>query len=188
MTNPRFEHLTALTAPEASRPLVAASGKRFGFVPSPIGKAARSPATLAHSLAGFAAFERSSLSAVEREVVAMTVATRNGCEYCVAMHSALLSKDAAAAPLVGALREGAPLPDARLEALRRFTRAVHEGSGRVDRETWEAFRAAGYDETTALDVVLGVGVYVLSTTMNILVDAEVDPPFAAFAWSPAAAR
>ncbi|MFO0671943.1 MAG: hypothetical protein U0235_20345 [Polyangiaceae bacterium] len=64
-----------------------------------------------------------------------------------------------------------PQPDPRLEALRRFTLAVYNGKGRVDAATWEMFTAAGFGEAEALDVVLGVGVYVMSTLANVLTDA-----------------
>jgi hypothetical protein len=39
-----------------------------------------------------------------------------------------------------------------------------------------------------LEVVLGVSVYVLSTFVNIATGAELDAPFAAFAWEPPARR
>ena len=67
------------TAPPAARPMLLGSQKQFGFVPSPVAKAAASPVALKHLFAGFAAFDQSSLTAIEREVVAMTVAFENGC-------------------------------------------------------------------------------------------------------------
>ncbi len=178
----RFDPLTTETAPAGSRSLTSASEKRFGFLPSPVAKAARSPALLQHLLAGFAAFDRSTLTAEEREVVAFTIAYRNACEYCMAMHSALLARDPEKRAFVTALRDGTPLPDARHEALRRFARAVHETHGRVSGADLEAFAAAGYGEEQALEVVLGVGVYELSTTLNVLTGAEVDAPFVDFRW------
>ena len=53
------------TAPAAARPMLLGSQKQFGFVPSPVAKAAASPVALKHLFAGFAAFEQSSLSATE---------------------------------------------------------------------------------------------------------------------------
>lgn len=181
--NERFAPLDTDSAPDRAKDLVRASTKRFGFLPSPIAKAARSPALLAHLLAGFAAFDRSSLTRDEREVVAFTVAYRNGCEVCMALHTSLLAKEPAHAGFVAALREGTPLDDPKLEALRRFVVAVHASHGRVSDEAWSAFVAAGYGEEQALDVVLGVGVYELSTATNILSNAEVDAAFAPFAWT-----
>lgn len=183
MNQDRFAPLTAETAPEPARPLLRGSAAQFGFLPSPVARAARSPELLKSLFAGFASFDRSSLSRVEREVVALTVAFENECHYCMAMHSTLLLGTPELAPLVAALRAGGPLPDPRLEALRVFTRAVYLGRGRVDAGTWSAFAAVGFGETEALDVVLGVGVYVMSTLANVLTDAPVDPPFAGQTWT-----
>jgi len=177
-----FPSFTAETAPAAARGRLAATQRQFGFVPSPVAKAAGSPPLLEHLLSGFAAFDRSSLSHVEREVLAMTVAHEVGCGYCVAMHSALGAGVAEVAPLVAALRVGGPLADARLDALATFARALVRDRAAVAPEVWASFAAAGYTDRHALDVVLGVGVYLLSTFVNIATDAELDPPFAAFAW------
>ena len=172
----QFPPLSPETAPSAARPLLAGTQSKFGFVPSPVAKVAASPAALKHLLAGFAAFDHSSLSPIEREVLAMTVAFENGCSYCMALHSAQLADS----PLLAPLRAGTPLPDAKLEALRSFTRAVVQRRGAVDTAPFEA---AGYTEQHALDVVLGVGVYVLSTYLNILTESELDAPFLPFAWT-----
>ena len=185
MTTSHFPPLTPDSAPSAARPMLVGSQNQFGFVPSPVAKAAASPVMLKHLLAGFAAFDRSSLSAIEREVVAMTVAFEHGCGYCMAMHSAQLA-NTDAAHLLASLRAGTPLSDTRLEALRLFTRAVLRTRARIDVDTWHRFQAAGYTEQTALDVTLGVGVYVLSTFVNILTESELDPPFIPYAWSPEA--
>lgn len=178
----RFESLSVETAPAGSRRYLEASAKQFGFVPSPVAKTARSPALLGHLLAGFVAFERSSLSAAEREVIAMTVARANDCRYCVALHTAALARDPNLAPLAEPLRAGKPLTEPPLEAVRRFTIALLEGRGAVGDDDWRAFEEAGFGEEQALDVVLGVGVYVLSTFANRATRAEIDAPFAPFAW------
>lgn len=178
-----FAPRTIDTAPEGARTLVAASQKQFGFLPSPVAKAAGSEPLLRHLLGGFGAFDRSSLTHVEREVLAMTVAFEVGCHYCMAMHSALGARATDVASHVGALREGRPLSDARLEALRLLVRELVRTHAHAPAQTWEGFAAAGFTEQNGLDVVLGVGVYVLSTYTNIATRSELDPPFVAFAWS-----
>ena len=170
-----FPRLSIEEAPAAARPLMTASAKHLGFLPSPVARAARSPALLAHLLAGFRAFEQSSLSPLEREVVAMTVAFENGCHYCMALHSAALARDPANAALLAALRAGRRLGEPRLDAIRDLTLDLLRG------RTGEP--AAGLSEENALDVALGVGVYVLSTTVNVFLDAELDPALAEFAWT-----
>ena len=177
-----FPALTVSSAPEAARQILAASERQFGFLPSPVARVAHAPVTLKHLLAGFAAFDHTSLTAIEREVVAMTVAWEIECHYCMAMHSAILSGNPDAAVLVAALRDGASLPDERLEALRAYVRAVVRHRGSVPDREAAALRAAGFGDAEALEIVLGIGVYLLSTLLNKVTGAEVDAPFVAFAW------
>ncbi len=177
-----FAPLDPDSAPEAARTLLAASQKQFGFLPSPVALGAHAPGVLQHLFASFVAFDRTSLSALEREVIAMTVAFEHGCHYCMAMHTALQAGSEHAQPIVAALRTGVPLPNVRLDALRSFARALVQHRGHVPAPIADAFSAAGYGEQQALEVVLGVGVYTLSTFMNIVTDAQLDAPFAAFAW------
>ena len=176
----RFQAHTEETSPDASRPILKGSQRQFGFLPAPVARAAESPALLKHMLAGFAAFDQSSLDAVEREVVAMTVAFDVGCHYCMAMHSALLSREQP--QLMEALRAGSELPTARLQALAEFVRALLAGKGRVSEVIWSAFIDAGFSSRHALDVVLGIGVYLLSTLTNVLTEAPLDAAFEGFAW------
>ena len=183
MTNrTRFPALSVDDAPEASRPLLAATTRQFGFLPSAVARISHSPVTLRHLLAGFASFDRTSLTPVEREVIAMTVAWEIECHYCMALHSATLGRTPGTSALVGALRDGSPLPDARLDALRRWVRAVVRERGSVPDSEAAALRAAGFGDAQTLEIVLGIGVYLLSTLLNKVTDAELDAPFAAFAW------
>jgi len=46
-----------------------------------------------------------------------------------------------------------------------------------------ALRAEGFTPQGQLDVLLGVGVYLLSTIGNVLTRAPIDPAFAEFVWS-----
>ena len=182
LTSPSFPALTVDTAPPSARHILAASERQFGFLPSPVARVAHAPVTLKHLLAGFAAFDQTSLTPVEREVVAMTVAWEIDCHYCMAMHSAILSGGADAGALVAALRDGSALADERLEALRSYVRAVVRHGGSVPDREATALRTAGFDDAQALEIVLGIGVYLLSTLLNKVTGAELDAPFAAFAW------
>jgi AhpD family alkylhydroperoxidase len=180
MNSTRFTSHTESSAPEAAKPILRASERRFGFLPSPVARAAESPTLLKHMLAGFAAFDQSSLDAIEREVVAMTVAFETGCHYCMAMHSALLSREHP--QLVAALRAGSTLPNARLQALSDFVRAAIQQHGHVPEPAWTALTLAGFTAQQALDALLGTGVYLLSTYTNILTEAPLDAALDAFAW------
>jgi len=168
------------TAPPASRAFLRATQAQLGFIPAAMARLAEAPTVLDAFARLQQIWDGASLGLLEREVVTFEVAHDNGCELCVAFHSAMLSR-ADQPALLAALRARRPLDDPRLEALRRFTRAVLDARGAVDDDALAAFRAAGFDNRQALDVVLGIATYTLSTYANRLVRAPVDPPLAAFA-------
>lgn len=159
-------------APEASRAALSATKQRFGGIPAPVARHASSPALLLTALSGLDAFEKTTLAPLEREVLAMTMGRRNGCRFCLKLHTRLLGALQAEAPLVRALESGEALGDARLEALRRFALALLEHSGDVPPHDWLSFREAGYTHEQALEVVLGVGVYTMTTLANRLTETS----------------
>ncbi|MFC8131419.1 carboxymuconolactone decarboxylase family protein [Streptomyces sp. NPDC057302] len=148
-----------------------------GRTPSAVARLAESPELLNSFLELSASFERTTLDPVAREVVIMTVAVRNDCHICVNMHTAKLRKLGADAELIAALREGRGLEEAGagagagLEVVRRFTLEVLATAGGVGDEELKAFLAAGYTERNALEVVMGIGTYTMSTLANRLTRA-----------------
>ncbi|MFF4877084.1 carboxymuconolactone decarboxylase family protein [Micromonospora sp. NPDC000668] len=181
-----FTSHTAETAPVAARPTVEAVSRRFGWLPAPVALMADSPQLLAGFLTANAGFEQTALEPLEREVVVLAVATTNECHVCVALHTGTLTRLGATTELITALRAGTALPEPRLEALRQFTLAVLDHRGAVPDDVLDDFLTAGYQPRHALDVVLGVGTYTISTFANRLTRAPLDPPLAAHAWEPAA--
>ncbi len=178
----QFEALNVETAPDGVRPLLEQEQKKRGFIAAPIARLAASPSLLGLSLEALHRFENSSLSPAEREVVAFTVGHDNGCGYCMALHTALAGRIPEVAPEVEALRRGEAPRSPRLRALSEFTRAVMRATGNVERDAWSAFLAAGFTRENALDVVMGVGTYTLTTYANRLVEAPLDPMLTRFAW------
>lgn len=176
-----FVDHTLDTAPAAARRPLKATVDKLGYLPAPMARLAASPQLLDGFLKLSAMFESTSLEPVAREVVIMTVAVRNGCHVCVAMHTAMLGGIGADAELVAALREQRPLPDAKLEALRAFTIEVMAAAGGVDDVVLKEFLEHGYTTQQALEVVLGIGAYTLSTFANRMTKAPLDYQLAAFA-------
>lgn len=68
-----------------------------------------------------------------------------------------------------------------MEALRTFTLEVLATAGAVTAAGLQAFLSQGYTSQNALEVVLGIGTYTLSTFANRLTGAPVDDQLAAFA-------
>jgi AhpD family alkylhydroperoxidase len=158
------------SAPAASRPFLKATLDQSGFLPVAMRRLAASPPVLDAFARLNAIWAKGVLDAREREVVVFTVAHHAGCELCLAFHNVLLAGEPS---LARALTEDLPL-EPRLDALRRFTRAVIAARGDVPDDERLAFEAAGYGPAHALDVVLGVATYTLSTYANRLVRAPVD--------------
>jgi AhpD family alkylhydroperoxidase len=152
-----------------------------GYLPPAVGLMATSPDLLDGFLRMSAAFEGTTLDPVAREVLIMTMATRNGCHLCLAMHTARLTRLAADDTLIAALRGGEPLADPRLDAIRAFTLRVLDTAGDVGDDALKAFLAPGYTEQNALEVVLGIGAYTMSTLANRLTGAPIDEPLRQFA-------
>ncbi|MEU6625026.1 carboxymuconolactone decarboxylase [Streptomyces litmocidini] len=118
-----------------------------------------SPETLDGFLRLSAIFESTTLDPHSRETVILTVAERNQCHLCVDMHE-------------GKMAALGPAPDAeRLAAVRKFTLQVLASSGAVSDEDLAAFEKAGHTRRNALEVVLGIGAYTVSTFANRLVRA-----------------
>lgn len=180
-----FVDHTAETAPEAARRTLAATEKKLGYLPTAVARLAESPQLLDGFLKLTAIFDSASLDPLARETLVMTMATHNSCHVCVAMHTAALERLDADPALVTALREDKPLPDERLQALRDFALSVLAHKGDVPDADLAAFIAAGFTTRQALEVVLGIGTYTLSTFANRLTRAPLDEPMTPFAWAPA---
>ncbi|WP_222872645.1 carboxymuconolactone decarboxylase family protein [Hankyongella ginsenosidimutans] len=91
----------------------------FGFVPNLHKILAESPAAHeAYSTLYKLATEKTNLTPVEVQVVMMTSNYHNRCHYCMAGHSMIMTMLKAPQDIITALREGKPLADAKLEALR----------------------------------------------------------------------
>ncbi|WP_147261221.1 carboxymuconolactone decarboxylase family protein [Pseudonocardia hierapolitana] len=169
-----FPAHTTETAPSASRRTMEGTERKLGFLPGAVARLAESPELLDGFLRASASFEATTLDPVAREVVIMTMAVRNDCHVCVAMHTGTLRRLGADEDLVAALQAGAPLGDVRLEAIRTFTLEVLATAGGVSDDAVRAFLARDYTLRNALEVVLGIGAYTMSTLANRLTGAPVD--------------
>ncbi|MFF8832400.1 carboxymuconolactone decarboxylase family protein [Streptomyces sp. NPDC015131] len=167
-----FTDHTLASAPPASRPVMEAVAARSGgHLPPAVARMAASPELLEGFMSLTALFDRTTLDPLSRETVIMTVAARNGCQVCVDLHTRKLRALGADPAVVTALRDGTPLPDERLAAVRRFVEAAYATTGEVADEDLANFLAHDYTERNALEVVMGIGTYTMSTFANRLTRA-----------------
>lgn len=180
----QFSVHTIDTAPEAATPILAGAAKAYGFLPNLLGVMAEAPPLLEGYMSLFEIFEKKTdLSPTEQQIVLMVNNRLNGCTYCMAAHTSIAQMQKIPADVIEALRDGSPLADSKLEALRVFAVKVNEDRGWVESADIEALVEAGYTTATAFEVILGTAVKVLSNYTNHIAETPVDAAFAPNAWS-----
>lgn len=173
------------TAPEESRPLLEKSKAAFGRLPGLHKVMAEAPGLLEGYQKLHELFVNSSFDKDELTVVWQTVNVENACHYCVPAHTGIAKSMGVDDAITDALRDGTPLPNARLEALRDFTLKLVRQHGNVAEADVQAFLDAGFTKRNILEVILGYSQKVMSNYTNHLAETPVDQPFQKFAWSPA---
>ena len=173
---------TIESAPDASKPILEAAKAKVGFIPNLMANMAEAPVLVESYLTLMGIFDKSDLSATEREIILMTNNRLNGCSYCMAAHTAVAKMSGVDAGVIEALRSGSSIDDPKLEALRMFSVIMHETRGHPSEAQVKALLAAGYTKQTILEVVVGTSLKVLSNYTTPIVDPELDKAFAPFAW------
>ena len=182
---------TIENAPQEAQAALTAAEKANGFLPNLLRVLANAPVALETYLTVSGINARSGLSLAEREVVQITAAATHGCGFCVAGHTAIATKKAGLdGTTVEQLRGLRPVADARLAAVADFATAVIATRGRVEDAELDTFRAAGFTDANALEVVLGVSLATLCNFANNLGQPPLNPQLEAFRWDglPAAAE
>lgn len=174
-------------APAEAQPRLEAAQKNNGFLPNLVRLLANAPVALETYQTVGEINSRASLTLAEREAVQITAAATHGCGFCVAGHSAVADKKAKMDQgVISALRDKAQVPDARLDAVARFTEAVIASRGALSDAELAAFKAAGFDDQAALEVVLGVSLATLCNFANNMGQPDLNPQLAAYEWKGAA--
>jgi len=166
-----------------SAPLLEQSNKAYGFVPNLHAVMAESPVMLEAYRALSTIFSKTDLSETERQIIVMTNNRLNGCTYCMAAHTSIMQGAKVPGDVITALREGTPIADPKLEALRVFAEKINVSRGRPDDGDIETFLAAGYTKRTVLEVIVGTSYKVLSNYTNHIATTPLDDAFAGNTWS-----
>lgn len=179
----KFQIHTIESAPEASQEALKIVQQNNGFIPNLIGVLANAPTALETYRTVGAINQRNSLTPTEREVVQITAAVSNGCDFCVAGHTAISIKQIKMPDdVLQALRKTSPITsDTKLDTLARFTLAVINTKGKVGEQLLNEFLNAGYTTQNALDVVLGVSLASLCNYANNLAQTPINPELQQYA-------
>lgn len=173
ITNGFNLHDTA-TAPAASVELLNGAQKAWGFVPNLHRVLAESPAALEAYGTLWNIAEKTRFTPVERNIAYLTIIYENECVYCMAGHTNLSRMAHVSDEAIAAVREGRTIPDARLEALRRFAARITRNRGVVTPAEVDAFKAAGYDNQAILDLLVLAATKLISNYTNHLAQTPRD--------------
>jgi uncharacterized peroxidase-related enzyme len=183
----RLTQIQPEAASGRARELLDAVKGRLGLVPNMTRAMANSPAALNGYLQLSGALGKGNLPARVREQIALAVAQANGCDYCLAAHSAVGRMVGLTADQIRDSRLGAAV-DPRADALIRFALKVVHARGGVDDSDLEAVRRAGFDDAAIAEVVANVALHVFTNYFNRLAGTDLDfPAVPALGPEPAAA-
>lgn len=170
--------------PEISKKIIAETEKALGFAPNMYKNMGANGALLdsyAHAYGSFR--ENAGFNSVEQEVILLSAAYVNNCDYCVAAHS-FVGDQMSNVPeeVTNAIREGKEIPDEKLSTLSEFTKKMTENRGWVEKDDVDQFLAAGYEKSHVLGVIAGIAVKTMSNYSNHITHPELDDAFAGRKW------
>jgi len=179
-----YEVHTKETAPPQSAEILANAEKAFGFIPNLLGVMAESPALLKAYMALGQIFDETSFSPIERQVIMLAASRFNECRYCMAAHSVTAGMQKIPADVIDAIRNDQPIPNDRLETLRKTVTTAIEQHGWLSEENQDAFFAEGYTRAQLFEVILGISYKTLSNYVNHVAEAPLDDAFVSGTWAP----
>ena len=171
----RLTQIPPEAASGRTRELLDAVKGKLGLVPNMTRAMANSPAALDGYLQLSGALGKGTLSARSREQIALAVAQANGCDYCLAAHSAVGRMVGLTVDQIRDSRLGTAV-DPKADALIRFALKVEDARGAVGDDDLEEVRRAGFDDAAIAEVVANVALHVFTNDFNRLVGTDLDFP------------
>lgn len=184
MKNNIFPYYSQDTAPEKSKGFLKKVLEKFGFIPNQDQILAIAPSTYESYNLSFDLFlGKSSLTLLEGQIVIMTASYENNSPYCMAAHTWGMEMTKVPQDVIDSLRNGNPIKDSKLEALRSFTRELIICHGHIDESKIETFIDAGYTQQNILEIIGGLSAKLISNYTNIIAKTELDDHMKSYQWS-----
>jgi uncharacterized peroxidase-related enzyme len=145
----------------------------FGLVPNMFRAVANSPAALSSMWAQFGALGAGSLGAKIGEQIAVAVADRNRCDYCLSAHTMLGKKAGASTEEMTSAQSGHS-EDSRTDAVLKLATALVDQRGRLADTDLQAARDAGLSQEEIVETVAHVALNVFTNYINVALEVPVD--------------
>jgi uncharacterized peroxidase-related enzyme len=147
----------------------------FGATPNMFKAVANSPAALQSMWSAFGALGAGVLGTKLGEQIAVAVAERNRCEYCLAAHT-LLGKNAGLSADDMAAAQAGSSTDPRTAAALAFALKLVTQRGQIAASDVAEVRAAGFDDEQIVEIMAHVALNLFTNYVNIAFDVQVDFP------------
>ncbi len=147
----------------------------FGATPNMFKAVANSAAALKSMWGSFGALGAGVIPARLGEQIAVAVANRNACEYCLAAHTALGRKAGASAEEMAAA-QGGESTDPKTTAALRFALKVVEARGQISDADVRAVREAGFSDEEIVEILAHVALNLFTNYVNVAFAVPVDFP------------
>ena len=167
---------TAELPEETNRALDEVAG-RFGFVPNMFATLASNPAVLDIVMTLQTKANRL-LDAKTRHTIALAVSEADGCDSCLALHTAGSLQGGMSIEDIELARAGSSV-DPKRAAVARFTHRIIETRGHVSDADLAAVRGAGYTDPQILGIVTLAVRALMTNYINNVNQTTVDIPSAA---------
>jgi uncharacterized peroxidase-related enzyme len=171
----RVQLITAGAATGDSKAILEQIHGAFGTVPAMFQATANSPVALKSMWGSFGALAGGKLPAKLKELLAVAIADRNDCEYCLAAHTALGRKAGASAQEITDAQAGRS-SDPQTAAAIAFALKLVERRAQLNDDDFAALRRAGFDEETIVEILAHVALNLFTNYVNVSLRVPVDFP------------
>ena len=173
----RLQFISPDSATGQTKELYDGIKQNLGKVPNMMQALGSSPAALSGYLNLHDALSQGELGPQDRERIALIVAELNGCDYCLAAHSAIGKLVGLSPSEISESRQATTVGVSN--ALLEFTKRVVETKGHVTDEDLDVIRGAGYSDAQIAEIVVNVALNTLTNFFNSVAKPEIDFPKAA---------
>lgn len=174
---------TIASAPEQSRPSLEALQSAFGIIPNIAAAMSTSPVLIGSLVGLFGKVHGGSFTEPQIQVVLLTNAVTNTCDWAVAFHSALAGQAGIDKADVEAIRERGIPRDPQSAALSVLARTLIEKRGHLDEGDMSAFLKAGFGRDHLLEVIAIVAASTITNYTGNITRPPLESGFEAYRWS-----
>jgi AhpD family alkylhydroperoxidase len=172
---PRINPIDPSLATGETATHLASVHRMLGGTPNLFTTAAHSPAALGALVSLFTYAGRTSIDARRGEQIAIAIAQRNGCGYCLSAHTALGVLHGVDPAALEAARSGSS-SEPKTAALLSLAVAINQSRGHLDDATLDAARRAGITDAQIVEVVFLVALNVFTNYLNSVAGTTIDFP------------